>query len=68
MGESNPLMKPVVYDVEPKLTAHLSDFLMTKVFIEDDDGKWKCLLVLPIAKVIKMLFLVYLSLLIAIVK
>ncbi|CAG5123705.1 unnamed protein product, partial [Candidula unifasciata] len=37
VGESNPLMRPIVYDVEPKLTAHLSDFLMTKVFIEDDD-------------------------------
>ncbi|RUS69912.1 hypothetical protein EGW08_022327, partial [Elysia chlorotica] len=37
VGESNPLLKPVVYDVEPKLTMHLSDFLMQKVFVEDYD-------------------------------
>ncbi|CAL1527874.1 unnamed protein product [Lymnaea stagnalis] len=37
IGESNPLLKPIVYDVEPKLTAHLSEFLLMKVFVEDDD-------------------------------
>ena len=40
LGESNPLLKPVVFDVEPKLTMHLSDFLMCKVFVEDYDGNF----------------------------
>lgn len=37
LGELNPMLKPVVFDVEPKLTMHLSDFLMQKVFVEDYD-------------------------------
>ena len=39
LAESNPLLKPVVFDVEPKLTMHLSDFLMSKVFVEVYDGE-----------------------------
>ncbi|XP_059146359.1 cohesin subunit SA-1-like isoform X2 [Physella acuta] len=37
LAEINLLLKPVVYDVEPKLTAHLGEFLQMKVFVEDDD-------------------------------
>uniref|UniRef100_A0A2C9KAA6 SCD domain-containing protein n=1 Tax=Biomphalaria glabrata TaxID=6526 RepID=A0A2C9KAA6_BIOGL len=37
LGESNPLLKPIVYTMEPKLTNHLSEFLLMKVFVEDDE-------------------------------
>ena len=39
MAEQNPLLGPLVFHVEPKLTSHLNEFLMNTVFVEDDDGK-----------------------------
>ena len=35
----NPLMKPLVYEVDRSLQSHLSNFLTEKVFVEDDDGQ-----------------------------
>ena len=37
MGD-NPLMKPLVYEVDRSLQSHLSNFLTEKVFVEDEDG------------------------------
>jgi len=37
MKENNAPMGPLVFHVEPKLTMNLNEFLMDKVFVEDDD-------------------------------
>ena len=44
----NPLMKPLVYEVDRNLQSHLSNFITEKVFVEDDDDgkdlcvRWRC--------------------------
>nr|KAG5693533.1 hypothetical protein BaRGS_019859 [Batillaria attramentaria] len=37
LGDGNPLMKPLVYEVDRSLQSHLSNFLTEKVFVEDED-------------------------------
>ena len=40
IGDKEP-QKTLVYEPDKSLQNQLSSFLMDKVFIEDDDGKWR---------------------------
>ncbi|KAH9514662.1 Cohesin subunit SA-2, partial [Bulinus truncatus] len=37
VAEDNPLLKPVVFNVDAKLTSYLTEFLLMKVFVEDNE-------------------------------
>ncbi|KAH9514649.1 Cohesin subunit SA-2, partial [Bulinus truncatus] len=37
VAEDNPLLKPVVFNVDAKLTSYLTEFLLMKVFAEDNE-------------------------------
>lgn len=37
LGETNALLKPLVYEVDQEMHKRLSEFLTDKVFVEDDD-------------------------------